>query len=167
MPERSFAVVASSDQARAFPAAPNVAVSSELPFEQVRDRIARARVLALPVRDNLYSGATTTLLHAMAAAKPVVVSRTAAIAEGYALEDGVNVRLVPPGDERALATALRELLADDAAAAALGRRARETVVRELGWERYVDRIADALRDAASSARTGPRARAPRRSRRPA
>ena len=45
--------------------------------------------------------------------------------------------------------ALRELLADEDGAAALGRRARETVERELGWERYVDRIADVLRDAAS------------------
>ena len=77
--------------------------------------LARARVVALPVRDNLYSGATTTLLQAMATAKPVVVSRTAAIAEGYGLEDGVNCRLVPPGDEAAFATAL--------ARAARGRRA--------------------------------------------
>ena len=41
-----------------------------------------------------------TLLQAMAHGKPVVVSRTAAIAEGYGLEDGENCRLVPPGDGR-------------------------------------------------------------------
>ena len=64
----------------------------------MRDRLASARVVALPVRDNSYSGATTTLLQAMAMAKPVVVSRTAAIAAGYELEDGVNCRLVEPGD---------------------------------------------------------------------
>jgi glycosyltransferase involved in cell wall biosynthesis len=147
MAGHSFAVVASTDQARTLGGA-NVAVTSELPFSETHDRIARARVVALPVRDNLYSGATTTLLQAMAAAKPVVVSRTAAIAEGYGLEDGVNVRLVPPGDEAAFADALRELLADADAAAALGRRARETVERELGWDRYVDRLADVLGDAA-------------------
>jgi glycosyltransferase involved in cell wall biosynthesis len=148
LPERSFSVVASADQARGLGAA-NLAVASELQFAATQERIARARVVALPVRDNLYSGATTTLLQAMSAGKPVVVSRTAAIAEGYALEDGVNVRLVPPGDEAAFAAALQELLADGDAAAALGRRARETVERELGWERYVDRLADVLRDAAS------------------
>ena len=47
-----------------------------------------ARVVALPVRDNSYSGATTVLLQAMALAKPIVVTRTAAIATGYGLEDG-------------------------------------------------------------------------------
>jgi glycosyltransferase involved in cell wall biosynthesis len=148
MPERSFSVVAPAERAGSLGGA-NVAVASELPFEATRERIARARVVALPVRDNLYSGATTTLLQAMAAAKPVVVSRTAAIAEGYALEDGVNVRLVPPGDDAAFAAALRELLADGEAAAALGRRARETVEHELGWDRYVDRMADVLRGAQS------------------
>jgi glycosyltransferase involved in cell wall biosynthesis len=148
MPERSFSVVASADQARSVGGA-NVAVASELPFAETQERIARARVVGLPVRDNLYSGATTTLLQAMAAGKPVVVSRTAAIAEGYGLEDGVNVRLVPPGDDAAFAAALRELLADEDAAAAFGRRARETVERELGWDRYVDRLADVLRGAAS------------------
>ena len=148
MPERSFSVVASAEQARGLGSA-NMSVASELPFAETQERIARARVVALPVRDNLYSGATTTLLQAMAAAKPVVVSRTAAIADGYALEDGDKVRLVPPGDEAAFAAALRELLADEDAAAALGRRARETVQRELGWNRYVDRIADVLRAAAT------------------
>ena len=147
MPGRSFSVVASADQAGSLGVA-NMAVASELPFAETQERIARARVVALPVRDNLYSGATSTLLQAMAAAKPVVVSRTAAIAEGYALEDGLNVRLVAPGDEAAFAAALQELLADVDAAAALGRRARETVERELGWDRYVDRLADVLRDAA-------------------
>ena len=57
---------------------------------------SQARVVALPVRENTYSGATTTLLQAMACGKPVVVTRTAAIARGYHLEDGVNCRLVPP-----------------------------------------------------------------------
>jgi glycosyltransferase involved in cell wall biosynthesis len=81
----------------------------------------------------------------MALAKPVVVSRTAAIADGYGLENGVNVRFVPPGDATAFASAVSELLAEPEAAAALGRRARETVERELGWERYVDRMEDVLR----------------------
>ena len=69
--------------------------------------LLRARVVALPVRENTYSGATTTLLQAMACGKPVVVTRTAAIARGYHLEDGVNCRLVPPGDLGALEHAVR------------------------------------------------------------
>jgi glycosyltransferase involved in cell wall biosynthesis len=146
--DRSFSVVASPDQARSLDGAPNVGAEADVPFAEMPRRLAAARVVALPVRDNLYSGATTSLLQAMAAGKPVVVSRTAAIADGYGLEDGVNCRLVPPGDDEAFERALRELLDDGEAASDMGLRARETVERELGWDRYVDRVADVLRDAA-------------------
>jgi glycosyltransferase involved in cell wall biosynthesis len=76
----------------------------------------------------------------MAMAKPVVVSRTDAIAAGYGLEDGVNCRLVPPGDADALERRLLELLAGADAATALGTRARETVERSLSWERYTNAL---------------------------
>ena len=61
----------------------------------------------------------------MATARPVVVSRTEAIARGYGLVQGENCRLVPPGDAEALERALVGLLRDEAAAAAMGVRARE------------------------------------------
>ena len=72
-------------------------------------RLERGRVVALPVRDNSYSGATTVLLQAMALAKPVVVTRTSAIATGYELEDGENVRLVAPGDGASFGRVLAEV----------------------------------------------------------
>jgi len=147
LPERSFSVVASREQARLLPRLPNVRVETDVPFATIPGRLARARIVALPVKENLYSGATTTLLQAMASARPVVVSRTAAIAQGYGLEDGVNVRLVQPGDDGGFAIAARELLADSSAAAALGRSARETVQASLTWSRYVDEIAGVLIDA--------------------
>jgi glycosyltransferase involved in cell wall biosynthesis len=92
------------------------------------------------VRENSYSGATTTLLQAMAMAKPVVVSRTDAIATGYGLEDGVNCRLVAPGDSDAFERTLLETVKGADAAAALGIRARETVERSLSWERYTNAL---------------------------
>jgi len=144
-PELSFRIVASADNARALTALPaNVAVETDIPLTAVRDRLAAARVVALPVRDNSYSGATTTLLQAMAMARPVVVSRTDAIAAGYGLEDGVNCRLVPPGDSDALEHAIFELLTGADAARALGIRARETVERSLSWARYTDALWDVL-----------------------
>jgi len=143
-PELSFRIVASADNARALqPLPPNVAVETDIPLADVRDRLAAARLVALPVRDNSYSGATTVLLQAMALAKPVVVSRTEAIATGYGLEDGVNCRLVEPGDGAAFERAIVETLAG-ADADRLGARARETVERELSWERYVDALWDVL-----------------------
>lgn len=148
-PGLSFRLVVSAQHARGLRGLPpNVTVEVDLPLAEAVERLARARVVALPVQENSYSGATTTLLQAMAMAKPVVVSRTRALAVGYGLEDGVNCRLVPPGDEEAMARALRDLLADPAAAAALGARARETVERFLSWQRYVERLADLVQAAA-------------------
>src|SRR5439155_7679616 len=139
--ELTFRIVASAERARSLVALPaNVSVETDIPVEQVRDRLAAARVVALPVLDNSYSGATTVLLQAMAMAKPVVVSRTDAIARGYELEDGVNCRLVPPGDAEALERAVVELLADAGAAVILGTRARETIERSFSWERYTDAL---------------------------
>lgn len=140
-PELSFRIVASADRARSLGARPaNVALRTDIPFDQVRDQFARARVVALPVRDNSYSGATTTLLQAMAMGKPVVVSQTAAIAEGYELEDGVNCRLVQSGDVEAFERVLLEVLTGAAAAASLGIRARQTVERSFSWERFTDAL---------------------------
>lgn len=150
-PETTFSVVTTADHVRMLGTPPgNVTVEVDLPFDEMRSRLARARVVALPVRDNSYSGATTVLLQAMALAKPVVVTRTAAIAAGYGLEDGVNVRLVAPGDGRSLAAALTELLGDDVQARALGARARSTVESGLGWECYVDRLSAILASRAGS-----------------
>ena len=124
-PDVGVLLVTTAEHARSLGDRPaNVAVETDLPFDEMRDRLERARVVALPVRENSYSGATTVLLQAMALGKPVVVTRTAAIATGYGLEDGENVRLVGPGDEAAFGAALDDLLADESRARALGAGAR-------------------------------------------
>ena len=144
-PELSFRIVAGAGRARSLGELPaNVALETDIPLEQVRLRLAGARCVALPVRDNSYSGATTTLLQAMAMARPVIVSRTAAIAAGYELEDGVNCRLVEPGDEQGFERALLETLTGAAAARSLGSRARQTVERSFSWERFTDALWEVL-----------------------
>jgi glycosyltransferase involved in cell wall biosynthesis len=150
LPDASFLVVTTADVERGLaPLPPNVTVETDLPFDTMRRRLEGARVVALPVRDNSYSGATTVLLQAMALGKAIVVSRTAAIATGYGLEDGDNVRLVPPGDEASFARALGDVLRDDLHARALGSRARSTVEASLTWDRYVERLRGHLDDAAA------------------
>jgi glycosyltransferase involved in cell wall biosynthesis len=152
-PEWSVRIVTTAERARSLGRLPaNTSVETDLAFRELPERLAAARVVALPVQDNSYSGATTVLLQAMAAARPVVVSRTEAIAQGYGLADGDNCRLVEPGDARALERAVGELLADGAAAASLGARARETVERSFSWQRYTDSVYELL--AAAAARAG-------------
>jgi glycosyltransferase involved in cell wall biosynthesis len=140
-PELNFRIVTTADRARSLrPVPANVELEVELPLEAVRARMAAARVVVLPVRANTYSGATTVLLQAMAMAKAVVVSRTDAIARGYELEDGINCRLVRPGDAVELERAVAETVAGAEAAVSLGLRARETVERSFSWERYTDAL---------------------------
>ena len=144
-PELRFRIVGGAVGVRDLgPLPPNVEVEVDIPLTEVRDRLARARVVALPVRANSYSGATTVLLQAMAMAKPVVVSRTPAIASGYGLVDGENGVLVEPGDETAFERALLGVLVDDAWGTALGTAARRLVESELTWTRYVNAIHAAL-----------------------
>jgi glycosyltransferase involved in cell wall biosynthesis len=133
-----------------FPA--NVEIELDVPFVRVRERLAEAKVVALPVEANAYSGATTVLLQALAMGKPVVVTRTEAIASGYGLEDKDNCRLVTPGDAEELESALLALLEGEGARAALGARARETVVSSFSWQRYADAMWSILSEAAESGR---------------
>ncbi len=140
-PELRIRIVAGGANARRLgELPPNVEVETDITLEDVRDRLAGARVVVLPVRENSYSGATTVLLQAMAMAKPVIVSRTEAIAKGYGLEDGVNCRLVEPGNAGALERAVVETTTGAEDAVSLGIRARETVERSLSWERHTDAL---------------------------
>lgn len=146
--ELRFHVVTTAERLRTLEPLPeNMTAETDLPLESVRERYARARVVALPVRQNSYSGATTTLLQAMAMAKPVVVSHTDAIARGYELFDAVNCRLVPPGDVDAFERVLAETTTGADASISLGIRARETVLRSFSWERYTNALWELLSSA--------------------
>jgi glycosyltransferase involved in cell wall biosynthesis len=158
LPQVTFGIVATSERARSLPEPPpNVTLETDLAFADMRRRLETARVVALPVRDQSYSGATTVLLQAMALAKPVVVTRTQAISRGYGLVDGENCRLVAPGDAEAFGRTLRGVLRDEWHARALGASARRTVERDFTWQSYVDRLA-AILDAAAARPPGGRSR---------
>jgi glycosyltransferase involved in cell wall biosynthesis len=147
-PELRLRIVASRHSVPNGAVPANVDMEVEVPFERMRHALGAAQVVALPVRHNIYTGATTTLLQAMALGQAVVVSRTQAIASGYGLVDGDNCRLVEPGDLEGFEAALLDLLHDREARAAMGARARETVERSLTWDRYVESLYGLLREAA-------------------
>jgi len=127
-------------------------VITDVPLTRVRDFLAAARVVALSVRPNTYSGATATLVQAMAMARPVVVSAVGAIAGGYHLRDGVNCFLIPPTDRQGFEAAIVRLLSDPSPAAPMGSAARRSVVEHHGWERYVEAIARVVLGAARCGR---------------
>ncbi|HEY8552271.1 MAG TPA: glycosyltransferase family 4 protein, partial [Thermaerobacter sp.] len=82
-------------------------------------RLLRAiDVYVQPSRHEAYGLAAA---EAMAAARPVVASRTGGLAE--LIRDGVDGRLVPPGDAHALARVLLSLLRDERTRQRLARAA--------------------------------------------
>lgn len=78
------------------------------------------------------------LVEAMAAGKPVVATRLGSIPE--VVEEGITGLLVPPGDSRALACAIRAMLEDRERAREMGERGRQRVVARFDIQRTVHEL---------------------------
>ena len=95
--------------------------------------LRRADLLVLPHRRVDQSG---VLFAGLAFGKPMVLSAVGGFAE-VARDHGVG-RLVPPGDPRALAAAIRELLEDEEQRRALGERAAAAAAGPFSWDRIAE-----------------------------
>jgi glycosyltransferase involved in cell wall biosynthesis len=84
-------------------------------------------------------------IEAFAAGRPVIASATGGI--GDWLEDGISGLSVPPGDARALAAALNELLADPERQRAMGMAGRATLLSRFSVEHHTAAVLDAYRAA--------------------
>jgi phosphatidylinositol alpha-1,6-mannosyltransferase len=82
------------------------------------------------------------LLEAQACGTPAVGTRTGGIAA--ALEDGDGGWLLEENDSPALARILRELVRAPEKIRAVGMQARQRVLREHTWPRYISRFSDAI-----------------------
>jgi glycosyltransferase involved in cell wall biosynthesis len=82
-----------------------------------------------------------TAIEALSAGTPVIATQVGGHLE--TIIDGLNGRLVPPGDPAALAIAIRELAGDPAKLAELAVNARRSVAR-FAWERVVAELGDAI-----------------------
>lgn len=102
---------------------------------QVADELAAADVVVL---SSLWEGSPLVVAETLELGRPMVSTPVGFVPR--LIEDGVSGRLVPVGDEAALAGALADVLADPAAAAALGRAGQEAVRRELGADRLVGEV---------------------------
>jgi glycosyltransferase involved in cell wall biosynthesis len=101
--------------------------------DAVSDWLRAADVFAFP---SIYEGLGISLVEAAACGLPAVGSRTGGIVD--VIEDEVTGLLVPPGEAAALEDALARLVSDLAAAAEMGRRARERAIRLFDAERTLE-----------------------------
>lgn len=107
------------------------------PPEEVRSLFARASIFALP---SLIENLPLALLEAMSYGLCPVVTPVGAIPEVVC--HGVSGLIVPAGDSRALANALRMLLADRPLMFRLGQAARSRFRESYDIGNYVTRLAD-------------------------
>jgi len=85
-------------------------------------------------------GMPNSLLEAMAAGRAIVTTRFEGVED--LIEPGISARVVEPDDDAGAFEALRGLLEDRAAAAALGAAARRTVEERFGMKRMVESTLD-------------------------
>ncbi len=106
----------------------NVSVLPGVPHDQVPSLLAAADICLVPLRDvPLFSTfIPSKMFECLAAGRPVVGTVTGESAQ-ILREAGAIV--VPPGDTAALADAIRDLAADPARRAAMGRQGRSYVAR--------------------------------------
>jgi glycosyltransferase involved in cell wall biosynthesis len=94
-------------------------------------------------------GLPNVILEAMASGLPVVASGISGIP--LAVDDGATGLLVPEGDPEALLAVLKRMLADPAAARAMGRRGRSKAEAELSWDAVAARYREGYVAALGSA----------------
>jgi len=120
----------------------NVRVFPWQPPAEVGTWLAAADVLVIPPSRGPLDKVGNTVLpiktfQYLASGRPIVAPATPDLAE--VLVDGVNARLVPPDDVAAFVDALARLVADPAAAAALGAAGREAALANT-WRARAERV---------------------------
>ena len=95
--------------------------------DRVEDWLRAAGLFVFPTENEAFG---LSLAEAMACGLPAVTTRVGGLCDYVA--DGINARVIKPGDARGLTTAIEALLDNPGEAASLGQAARETVCRRFG-----------------------------------
>ena len=111
-----------------------------VPRARIHEEFAAADVFVLP---SLAEGSAAVTYEALAAGVPVVTTPAA----GSVVRDGIEGRLVPERDPVALADAIAEIVEDRDRRARMSVAARQRA-RDYTWERYGERLVQALRSVA-------------------
>lgn len=138
-------IVTSTKRAQALrhrwnPLPANVSIRADVPFSHMPSLMAQSRFLVLPLHDNSYSGATTTLLQGMAMGKLAIVSRTGAIAQGYHLIHKQNLLFVEPEQESELLSQIQFAVDHPDVCQEIGEQARRIVSEHLRWDLFVAKL---------------------------
>lgn len=123
-------------EAAAEPLGDRIRFTGYLSQDAVAEALRSADLVVLP---SFAEGVPVVLMEAFAAAKPVIATRVAGVAE--LVEPGISGLLVPPGDADSLAEALRSLAGDPGRRAAMGQAGRARVLAEFDIATEAARLA--------------------------
>ncbi len=99
-----------------------------IPIQRLKEEIAKARFMVIPLPYVRYSLGQTTLLQAMSMQKAVIVTKVPSV-EDY-VEDGKNVILFEPKDVQDLKNKMEMLLKDSKLTERVAKNARKTIVKD-------------------------------------
>ena len=122
------------EKARALGVADRVRFTGHMDEARYRSALAAGDVFVLPSEWEAFG---IVLVEAMACGVPCVATRVGGAPD--VVQDGVTGRVVPYGDEAALARAIDGLLSDRALAQRMGRAGRDRAFKEYSWDAVVDR----------------------------
>jgi len=114
----------------------NVVMSG--PSENVEEIYNLGDVIVLPFSRPYWVDPPLVVLEAMSCGVPVITNSVGAI--GEVARDNYNAVLVEPGNEKALANSIVELVSDKSKASKIGKNARETIIRNNSYEIVGDRL---------------------------
>jgi glycosyltransferase involved in cell wall biosynthesis len=123
--------------------APNVRCAGWLDPEAKRRAFERCGLFVLP---SLSEGLPVALLEAMAWGRPIVATRVGGVPD--VVVDGVEARIVPPGDPQSLAVAIQALMRDPEERWRLGKAARQRAL-SLNEEEVCGRLDTLYRELAA------------------
>jgi glycosyltransferase involved in cell wall biosynthesis len=109
----------------------------------LREMYARSALAVVPIKQNHYQTGIATILEMMAMGKCVIATRTHGQTD--TIVDGETGVYVPPADPVALRSAITRMLASPDEAARIGRNARRFIEENAGLDRFVQKVADAVR----------------------
>lgn len=136
------------DNAREGAPSTNVTVT-EFTQAALRDQLDQSDILVMPLQESDFQAGITTILEAMAMERPVICTAT----EGQTdvVVDGVNGRMVPPGDADALRQAIVDVLENPELAAEMGKNGRRLVLERADVRFYADQFAEFVEELAPGA----------------
>ena len=121
--------------------------------EELIDQYSRARVAVVP---SFFEGFGFPASEAMACGLPVVANAAGALPEVVGT-DGQAGSLVPPRQPRAMASAIREILAEPGRAERMGRAARARIQRAFRWSDAAAQLVQIFEETRRAAHSRPRA----------